>query len=916
MVESISLNTIGPTRPGVFVGQTSYGTGLQPISNHAVGYIFGTTEEDYDSRTFSSLIPYKPTQITSIDDFVRKAGGVPTDQGSRITYDSINAFFQNVGNNGILYFTRVTPTPEVVLDVSSAGFGYDYFALKINGKYIGDTPLGISDSNGDPIFVIKTTGIDSKDNALDLFRSLEDDSDFRFVYGAEQSAENVDNSELRIFSKDPTILLNVDNFVAYKSSEEDPTVGSKTLLHYNRSYYPAKDIVIRLKSRDDVSGKEIVYVDGDSLAPVEEPADASAFTALLGGYIKTQLGISNLSAGQVIAVSADTAGYLASYVGYTTVTTGGDPETEAVYTPAGNVPTGNVETRIGYLPDSVQIVYLEVAGENRVFIINGKNVTELANDLVSLINEVLVEKGLDKYYEVTNATSVSDSQTVYLPNNGYDLTAAADHGDPSIKPELSGSSPTATNLKLEGTISLTEGSTTLTGLGTAFTTELWPGATIYVDGGYKFKIAEVGSVTSATLTAESPVSLSGVDYYIDKSEANGFYTFDYIAKIRVVSKNGSNPPVVPGVNRDGLLDSNVKYLPSASEYGDYINYKYTKPAKAQDFVYALTNAFRDEVGAKPGFIFAPEAYASLVPDNVKITSEKEAREERLRVTEAIASVAEGRASGDNNVGIQHIGLIDCGGNISTLPEARDELVQIRSTVGSAFGHLSYYAPYVVNSVGNEIPLSGYVAGVACSRYVNEGFQQPPAGARYPLRDASGLTFNVSSQQQEVTYALGLNPARELPNRGIVIWGARTISSNSLFKFVNTRAILNVLIDVLSRSFDDLLFEQIDSPLSVYNRVYAVSASILNQFYRQGALFGNRPELAYSIVCDDTNNTLDSLEQGVVVCDVYVATSPTLEKLLISVARTPAGQISMINDSFARISEQITSYVEASSLVRR
>ena len=155
----------------------------------------------------------------------------------------------------------------------------------------------------------------------------------------------------------------------------------------------------------------------------------------------------------------------------------------------------------------------------------------------------------------------------------------------------------------------------------------------------------------------------------------------------------------------------------------------------------------------------------------------------------------------------------------------------------------------------------------------------------------------------MTYALGLNPIRSLPNRGIVAWGARTLSPNPLFKFVNTRAILNVLIDVMGRSFDDMLFEQIDSAGTVYARVKSIASQILGQFFRQGALFGARPEQAYLVVCSSANNDAASLENGTVRLDVYVATSPTLERLLVTIVRTPAGQVAQLSDSFSRNEER-------------
>ena len=316
----------------------------------------------------------------------------------------------------------------------------------------------------------------------------------------------------------------------------------------------------------------------------------------------------------------------------------------------------------------------------------------------------------------------------------------------------------------------------------------------------------------------------------------------------------------------------------------------------------------------PGFLLAPEAYTVLTYEaGGDLASKAEARQERVKVTQALLNAAEGKLGPTEGiVGTQHIALIDSGADEISLTNVQDELDYLKSIAGVPYGHGAYYAPYVKNLDDRYIAPSSYVAGIACSRYINEGFQQPPAGARYPLRGAAGLKFEISAQQQEVTYALGLNPIRSLPNRGIVTWGARTLSTNPLFKFVNTRAILNVLIDVLGRSFDDILFEQIDSAGTVYARVKSIASQVCGQFFRQGALFGSRPEQAYLVVCSSANNTNEDLERGSVRLDVYVATSPTLERLLVTIVRTPAGQVAQLSDSFSRNQDRFTAILNTTS----
>ena len=919
MVDRITSRMGNVVRPGVFVSQSGLG-GSQPLSNHAIGYLYATVNEGYDNLRYSALQPYVPTQIFSLKDFVEQSGGVPSKGGSRISYDAVNSFFQNVGNTGILYVTRVVPTPETILTVdSSAGFGYNYFALKINGQYLGDIPIDQVDEDFDEIFVIRTTGIDDLDNALDLHRYLDGNKEFNYSFQTEQDEADIEPRRFRIFSKDPRVAVEVQQFKAYRSIS--PLDSEIDLLPYIRNYAPSKDLVVKLKSRDLVGGKEITHINGDSLLAYKQlldveigtplvvnelAGDAGDFDTLIKGYIKNVLGINTAVVGRRFAVErpsveADLKSTFCGYARIDSLGVGSSLVEDSTISVGNDIGFSQVSSvlRQGYVPDSVQILYLEVAGENRVVVLNGNGVKELGDDLVKVIQDIFREKNLLDYYDITNVSAVSPNESQYLPNNGYSLTSKSlvDHGYPTVKPSLDG------NLKLTGTVS--SSGNVLTGVGTSFTDDLWVGAMVFM-GTRKYTVTAIASDTSLTLSKAPPTPVSGSDIYLDRSEANGFYSHDYVLRIQITSKNGAKPPVFPGLDRNGLVEDSVVYLPSYKEEYNFSSYKYSIRAKAQDFVYAIINSLERKTDTQPGIIFAPEAFATIT-EGIDLTTKTQARDLRLRVSAAIATAAEGRIGPDGVSPSQHIGLIDCGGDIKNLQEARDELVNLRSKVGSAFGHLSFYAPYVINGVGNEVPLSAYVAGVACSRYINEGFQQAPAGARYPLRDATGLKFNISSQQQEVTYGLGLNPARELPNRGIVIWGARTISSNPLFKYVSTRSILNILLDVLNRSFDDLLFEQIDSPSAMFSRVRGIAITILQQFYNRGALFGDKPEQAYKVICDYTNNTNESMEAGSMACDLFVATSPTLERLFISVVRTPAGQVAMINERYDRTLNNIQNF---------
>lgn len=939
MASSITVNAATLNRPGVFVTQSATGGLPQPLASHAVGYLFGTTPADeyYGDESegiYSNFLPYTPTQVASPEDYLQRVGGsTPSGSvGALATYDAVKGFFDNVGVNGILYFTRVTPTPETVIDLSGsgAGSGYNAFALKVNGRYFG-TPINVLDSDGDEIRVITTTAIDAIDNARDLYGYLSgtNSDGFSDFYKVEQTATEATQGKFRIFARDNSLLPEIDRFVAYNFSD----TGYASPLNINtagvvRLFTSVKEINFRCNSREIATGETVLYVDGSAVSLFIAAANAASAgtydpatdqSDILKDFLAAN-GVTVIVDDKIVAVSKDFSSGVgsgdkwadadAAYWRYDLGTTtfakiGGATPT----VPTGTVTvTGGVAVRTGFLPDSVQVFYVSVAGENRAIIVNGATPDELAEGLRDEIVAILTEKDLAQYYTVEAVPTGSNySGTNYAPNNGYavsNLVSAA--GTPFIRPDIN-------DIALTGTVAIaTTG--VVTGTGTLFNSEIGVGNVIVVNG-VRYTVTARTTNTAATVSPSPTVAIAaGATARLDKSIPNGFQSFDYVLRVRITAKNGLVSPVLPGLNRQGLLDDNVVKLTSAVEQVGYESYKLTSAAKAQDFVYGIEKGMSGDYYA-PGFLMAPEAYATLsYSADSDLASRSEAATERLKITQTLVSAAEGRFGVTEGVsGTQHMAIIDCGGDIENVAQAQDELNLIKQVVGVPYGHAAYFAPYVKNLSDRFVPPSSFVAGIACSRFVNEGFQQPPAGSRYPLRGVVGLKFNITAQQQEVTYALGLNPIRSLPNRGIVVHGSRTLSSSPLFRFVNTRVILNVLIDVMNRSFDDILFESIDSGNTIFSRVKSIATQVLNQFYRQGALFGNRPEQAYLVVCGSSNNSSVLLDQGTVRMDAYVATSPTLERLAITIVRTPVGQVSLLSDSFSRNEERFTAFLDATNL---
>jgi hypothetical protein len=219
--------------------------------------------------------------------------------------------------------------------------------------------------------------------------------------------------------------------------------------------------------------------------------------------------------------------------------------------------------------------------------------------------------------------------------------------------------------------------------------------------------------------------------------------------------------------------------------------------------------------------------------------------------------------------------------------------------GNPFGFIAYYGPYIENGAGQFIPPSPYVTGVAVRRYRAEGYQFPPAGVKYQLRDAVAVQIPVSSAQQNLLNPKGCNVVRTLPgypDQAVFIWGGRTRLLNpddaqqKLYQFVNTRVILNVVYGSLRTAFDSQIFNVIDGFNVIFNQIVLIGNSILNQLYVRGALFGARPSDAFQVICDPRINLPEDLENGIVNAKVFVTPVPTLERIQIDLIRVAIGQM--------------------------
>lgn len=183
-----------------------------------------------------------------------------------------------------------------------------------------------------------------------------------------------------------------------------------------------------------------------------------------------------------------------------------------------------------------------------------------------------------------------------------------------------------------------------------------------------------------------------------------------------------------------------------------------------------------------------------------------------------------------------------------------------------------------------IPPCGHVAGVYARVDVERGVHKAPANE--VIRGAIGLERNISSEDQSSLNPKGINCIRSFPGRGIRIWGARTISSDPSWKYVNVRRLFIYLEKSIEAATQWAVFEPNDEKL--WARMRQTVNQFLTTVWRSGALMGTTSEEAFFVKCDRTTMTQDDIDNGRMIMMIGVAPVKPAEFVIFRIAQVAKG----------------------------
>lgn len=214
--------------------------------------------------------------------------------------------------------------------------------------------------------------------------------------------------------------------------------------------------------------------------------------------------------------------------------------------------------------------------------------------------------------------------------------------------------------------------------------------------------------------------------------------------------------------------------------------------------------------------------------------------------------------------------------------------KLKAKLDSKYAALYYPWVTVFDGITRQplnLPPSGFVAGIYARNDTERAVYKAPANE--VVRGAIGFETLINTAQQEVLNPEGINCFRFFEGRGNRLWGARTISSDPEWKYVNLRRYFAYLERSIDKGTQWAVFEPNGEAL--WANVRATIRDFLVNEWANGALLGDKPEKAFFVRCDRSTMTQNDLDNGRLVCLVGVAPLRPAEFVIFRIGQWTADQ---------------------------
>lgn len=213
--------------------------------------------------------------------------------------------------------------------------------------------------------------------------------------------------------------------------------------------------------------------------------------------------------------------------------------------------------------------------------------------------------------------------------------------------------------------------------------------------------------------------------------------------------------------------------------------------------------------------------------------------------------------------------------------AQDAVDWVRYTLGRFSKWAAIYWPWLkvadplLNGRAVTLPPLMHVAGVYARTDQNRNVGKSPGGTvDGALSFLVGLEMTPTQGERDMVYPNRINPLISGANTGLAVWGVRTLSNQSEWRYINVRRLFMFLEKSVFNSTHWIVFEN-NGP-GLWSKIKTQLNGFLSNLFNQGYLAGTKPSEAFFVICDQTNNDQNSINLGQVIIDIGVAANKPAE----------------------------------------
>jgi uncharacterized protein len=184
----------------------------------------------------------------------------------------------------------------------------------------------------------------------------------------------------------------------------------------------------------------------------------------------------------------------------------------------------------------------------------------------------------------------------------------------------------------------------------------------------------------------------------------------------------------------------------------------------------------------------------------------------------------------------------------------------------------------------NMPPSGHIAGIWARNDATRGVHKAPANE--VIRGAISLELQITKAEHDQLNPVAVNCIRSFPGQGIRVWGARTLSSDPEWRYLNVRRLFNYVEESILQGTNWVVFEPNDPKL--WDSVKRTVTMFLRRVWRDGALFGRNINEAFYVKCDEENNPPENRDAGILTVEIGIAPVKPAEFVVFRISQFSGG----------------------------